>query len=105
MKQHTPGPWVVKEWQHLDTDGSVAACGSHVTAKRGKHDIVISASTIEDEDESDLHLIAAAPDLLEEPVITVGALKEICVVRQVPLPESAIRRAEAAIAKAKGGAA
>ena len=44
-------------------------------------------------------------ELLEELVITLGSLKEICHLRQIPLPESAIRRAEAAIAKAKGGAA
>ena len=44
-------------------------------------------------------------ELLEELVITLGSLKEICHLRQIPLPESAIRCAEAAIAKAKGGAA
>lgn len=44
-------------------------------------------------------------ELLEELVVTLGSLKEICHHRQIPHPESTIRRAEAAIAKAKGGAA
>ncbi len=101
MKQHTPGPWVVKEWQHLDADGSVAACGSHVVAKRGKHDIVISASTIEDEDESDLHLISAAPELLEACQLLVADYEDT----NSAIGEDWYRKAKAAISKAKGGAA
>jgi hypothetical protein len=43
--------------------------------------------------------------LLEELVIILGSLKEICHLRQIPRPESSICRAESAIFKAKGGAA
>lgn len=47
-------------------------------------------------------LIAAAPDLLEELQLTLGALREICFTCGAARPESTIRRAEAAIAKALG---
>lgn len=40
--------------------------------------------------------------LLEELVIILGSLKEICHLRQIPRPESAVRRAEVAIAAARG---
>ena len=100
MSKHTPGPWVVKEWEHLDVDGSMAACGYHVVATRGKHDIVISASTIEDEDESDLHLIAAAPELLEACQLLVADYEGL----NSAIGDDWYRKAKAAIAKAKGGA-
>jgi hypothetical protein len=48
------------------------------------------------------NLIAAAPDLLEELQLTLGALREICFTCGAARPESTIRRAEAAIAKALG---
>lgn len=47
-------------------------------------------------------LISAAPDLLEELQLTLGALREICFTCGAARPESTIRRAEAAIAKALG---
>lgn len=47
-------------------------------------------------------LITAAPDLLEDLIITLGNLKEVCDVMGCPRPNSTIRRAEAAIAKALG---
>ena len=47
-------------------------------------------------------LIAQRDELLEELSLTLGSLKEICAERQIPRPESTIRRAELAIARAKG---
>lgn len=41
-------------------------------------------------------------ELLAELVITLGSLKEICSVRQIPRPESTIRRAESVINKTTG---
>lgn len=41
-------------------------------------------------------------ELLEELIITLGSLEEICSVRQIPRPESTIRRAETAINKITG---
>lgn len=55
-----------------------------------------------DEDERVAKLFAAAPDLLEELQLTLGALREICFTCGAARPESTIRRAEAAIAKALG---
>lgn len=52
--------------------------------------------------EENAKLIAAAPDLLEELQLTLGALREICFTCGAASPESTIRRAEAAIAKALG---
>lgn len=43
-----------------------------------------------------------APRLLEELRLCVGSIKEICHVRDVPLPNSTLNRALAAIAKAEG---
>lgn len=43
-----------------------------------------------------------APRLLEELQLCVGAIKGICHVRGVPLPNSTLNRAIAAIAKAQG---
>lgn len=55
-----------------------------------------------DETRANANLIAAAPDLLEELQLTLGALREICFTCGASRPESTIRRAEAAIAKALG---
>lgn len=112
MSKHTPAPWKVKEWEHLDVDGSILTCGSHVVANHGGQDIAISACTVEDEDESHLHLIAAAPELLAavEAVIEWFDMEadhqiEPDFMARVRACGKAEDMARAAIAKAKGGAA
>lgn len=99
MSSHTPGPWAVSSrtdgnWWHIGA-GNQAIAAVHAASKKRNEPYAGMF-------EANAHLIAAAPDLLEELVITLGALKEVCDVRHAPLPESTIRRAEAAIAKAKG---
>lgn len=95
MIAHTPGPWAAAP--------SVPEEGSEcfwVYSARGQIGCVNGPQN--DEQTANANLIAAAPDLLEELIITLGNLKELCYHRNIPRPESTISRAEAAIAKAKG---
>ena len=93
---HTKGPWdVVYEWVD-DGDGSE----TKVFNVRGfdVDDFIIEQPVTE----ADARLIAAAPELFESLVIAVGAIRELCHEREIPLPASTINRALASIAKAKG---
>ena len=47
-------------------------------------------------------LIASHKELYEELTLTLGTLKEVCIVRGVPRPTSTIRRAYAVLNKARG---
>lgn len=88
----TKGPWEnVGGW--VDSSG-----------KDSKIICAIGSVSMQSEEiqEANANLIAAAPDLLEELQLTLGALREICFTCGAARPESTIRRAEAAIAKALG---
>ncbi len=96
----TKGPW---EYIDMDADSiseissTMIVCGDVVLAVVGP-----TGHSSLPEDEYNANLIAAAPDLLEELQLTLGALREICFTCGAARPESTIRRAEAAIAKALG---
>lgn len=64
---HTPGTWIVKPWSAHDQDGALDACGFQVVAADGLEEVGIFSSATEgatEHETADLHLIAAAPDML-----------------------------------------
>jgi len=81
----TPAPWTADESRVYFSDN------------KGGFDIRDCLSPI-----ANAHLIAAAPEMYESLIIAIGSIKEICDVREIPLPNSVIRRSEAALAKARG---
>ena len=71
MSKHTRGPWAVEEWDFREPDGCVINSGMQVVAVSGsvKNGVKCSIyAATEDGDgeemEANLHLIAAAPELL-----------------------------------------
>lgn len=96
MSGHTPGPWTQDDThgrrfiEQVGT-GEAVAIACKVDGKDGWKTMNANAS-----------LIAAAPSLLEDLIIAVGAIREICHVRGVPLPNSTLERADRSIARAKG---
>lgn len=80
----------------------IVAC---VNAFEGVPDAALKPRIVMAQEIQAQELIAQRDELLEELALTLGSLKEICAERQIPRPESTIRRAESAIARAKGGAA
>jgi len=101
----TKGPWEIKPEElernyirirGLNLGGKYKIANVLGTCMDGK-----TYDSIE-EVRANAHLIAAAPDMYEALIITIGALKEVCDVRGAPLPNSTILRAEAALAKARG---
>ena len=60
-----PGPWRLHEWTSHDIHGAIEACGMQVVDADGR---MVSAGAMECpsiEEEANLSLIAAAPELLE----------------------------------------
>lgn len=135
MTKHTPEPWVVSCGAIFRQGGSASIAATHgadafdgrATNQIALHDrqcadarrIVACVNACRGLPTDELEqkgLVTAVgtrlleadqlrDELLEELIITLGSLKEICNERGVPCPGSTIRRAEATIAKAKGGAA
>ena len=100
MSKHTTGPWKRDLRQRDLIEGGpgtfVAQVLNHFNPNRADSALIFEANA---------HLIAAAPDLL-------AALERLCAqIEAQPnadvllVPFAAIQRAQAAIAKAKGGAA
>jgi len=90
--KHTPGPWTAKV-VHFNGAGAILGPDNKGVA-------CISAAVRREENESNLRLIAAAPDLL-------AALQRIVRARQdgaIHPDDPCIDAARAAIAKAKGEA-
>ena len=88
--QHTPGPWAIY----------VNAPSDVVIRKMSKDGYELCAIARVSSGYANAHLIAAAPELLEA---LDAALKLIELV--MPIDGDVTRKARAAIAKAKGGAA
>ena len=105
--KHTPGPWVILKGY----DGTV-----EVSASRPYRINNISAGTplICDvyqhpefdgfSSQANANLIAAAPENLQSNSELATIVRELCAAYGHPLPDAAIARSEAAIAKATGGA-
>ena len=90
MSEHTPGPWAIY----------VNAPSDVVIRKMSKDGYELCAIARVSSGYANAHLIAAAPELLEA---LDAALKLIELV--MPIDGDVTRKARAAIAKAKGGAA
>jgi len=103
MKQFkgTPGEWNAGEY-YAHSGACNISVGGFSLAWVGHGNVYPHPNFIKDICESNAKLMAAAPDLLEELQLTLGALREICFTCGAARPESTIRRAEAAIAKALG---
>lgn len=66
MSKHTEGAWRVKPWTATDRDGAICSCGHQVVAVAADgSEVGIFCTAMEGDDIGDLHLIAAAPALLE----------------------------------------
>ena len=108
MSAHTPGDWRVWSWTQRDTDGSIVACGDQVVSRmQDGSEVGIFTTAMEGESLADLHLIAAAPDLLA----ALQGLDEAYCRAGSPLSRSErhedrmrLIAARAAIAKATGAA-
>lgn len=111
MSKHTKGPWVVEDWDFREPDGCVINSGMQVVAINGsvKNGVkcAIYAATEDgdsEEMEANLHLIAAAPELLD----ALERLKTEIILSDVDMDYidshfgKWIKNAELAIAKAKG---
>lgn len=118
MSKHTPGPWVVEEWDVREPDGCVINGGLQVVAIKNGAKCSIYAATEDgdgDEMEANLNLIAAAPELLDALMQMVAihdepsgfdgkfgkALDEAIAAQRDKIDER-LSIARAAIAKAKG---
>lgn len=111
MIKHTRGPWTVEEWDFREPDGLVINSGMQVVAVSGsvKNGVKCSiyAATEEgdgEEMEANLHLIAAAPELLEalEDLKTEITLSDVDMDYIESHFRKWINKANLAIAKAKG---
>ena len=89
MSAHTPGPWVLNGVMALDTRLWIVS----IPGEQAR----IEVADYSTESESNAHLIAAAPDLLEalEALVKVDA--------EDGADDEYLRVARAAIAKARGG--
>lgn len=101
MSKHTRGPWNVEEWDFRESDGCIINSGMQVVAVNGsvKNGVKCSIyAATEDGDgeemEANLHLIAAAPELL-------AALEFLMTAHGEQL-DAAFSQANLAITKAKG---
>lgn len=91
MEKFTPGPWTVERTSQtpnrlddfISSESGAVAWSYSIKPANGQ-------------------LIAAAPDMYDALVIAVGIIKEICHVRNAPLPAETISRLESALKKARG---
>lgn len=101
MTQHTPGPWkIFNAWEHKGVIAFSRIGNDEKSVIRSEN----TQTDIYATNEADLHLIAAAPELLEacEKIIKYDEAPASGVVDHNAIYENAIRLARAAIAKAKG---
>ncbi len=93
MSEHTPGPWIVIEHRHPYKDGSKSHIERNIYTERehpqlkGRYPIVCTsigigldgkrAISFASIDEANAHLIAAAPDLLEQLTIARDRLADM----------------------------
>lgn len=96
---HTPGPWEI--CQMTEDDGPRHLAVRRLNQARRAVCLVSGLSTVDEEDEANAALIAAAPDLL---AAIRGWLAIFNTERAYvsPLVQAAIRESLAAIAKAEG---
>lgn len=100
---HTPGPWKSRDWRVVDSQGENGMCTTVIC------DTGNNAKTRTTENKANARLIAAAPELLETLHALVeqfhayenGWMGEGIWRTRIGLPDD-LKRAEAAIKKAKG---
>ena len=103
--KHTPGPWHLEEMGYNSSSYYIrgsSESGDRLTIGKGAvaH---IPRSTVNPM-EANARLIAAAPENLQSNYELAMIVRELCAAYGHPLPEAAIARSDAAIAKATGGA-
>lgn len=99
MSKHTPGPWRVGRGHN----GALGVWSNGVSTD--SPDVCSVAAVPNTEDEKRARLIAAAPELLEAAEAVEAWWNAMPIMSRVPAHDealSAIRKARAAIAKAKG---
>lgn len=92
--KHTAGPWEAGEYGNSFI----------VTAKERQYDVAVVRNIGNEDNEANAHLIAAAPDLLDELRVARAALADFTGLTE-PHAHSLARRFEALIAKATNGGA
>ena len=101
VRQHTPGPWLAREWYDRDHEGECQAQGWDLCLPDGFR-LPLCSNTSGDlsEAEANARLLAAAPDLLAalERLLASGDVRDAG-------DAGALKQARAAIAKAVGSAA
>ena len=101
--KHTPGPWTVNAWPQRHDEIRIGAVGTPLICAIMVRDVSIN------EQKANARLIAAAPELLEALILARRYMLKDYPEEAGPyiLPmymEQDLRRIDAAIAKAKGGA-
>ena len=96
--KHTPGPW----FTHREGFSSV-----YIEARIGGgmlQEVACCGPTNEgsDQQEANARLIAAAPENLQSNSELATIVRELCAAYGHPLPDAALARSDAAIAKATG---
>jgi hypothetical protein len=104
MKQHTLGKWVVGYGKTLEIDAQVFAVGVNTDPDWTPICIISTAADVNETDEANARLIAAAPDLLDA-LLDLLAAVEANGHEKTTDEAFASGRAAAAIFKATGGAA
>lgn len=117
MSKHTPGPW---HWINSETDQpfdfdapwdgegrpslrTVAEFQKHKNDRYTLPNWILDAEPMENgNDAANARLIAAAPDLLEAAASARNALSELLMTRDPVVYSDALRKLDAAIAKAEG---
>lgn len=102
MSAHTPGPWLIREgdeWTH-----DVVTHHGENTEGEPMYWNVASANGRRDEVDANLHLIAAAPDLLEALQLILPMAKGYAALQAIGSNDAYCEQASAAIAKAGGAA-
>ena len=98
--KHTPGPW----FTHREGFSSV-----YIEARIGGgmlQEVASCGPTNEgsDQQEANARLIAASPENFQSNLELAAIVRELCAAYGHPLPEDALARSDAAIAKATGRA-
>lgn len=93
--KHTPGPWEVKGYNIIWSSTAKTAVAIFLDADWPRGNRPSSP-------EANARLIAAAPENLQSNSELATIVRELCAAYEHPLPEDALARSDAAIAKATG---
>lgn len=105
--KHTPGPWTFSVQEQLGEVRFYVAQAEGAPFTPSYSDVsTLIAQTVSGErvrtQEANARLIAAAPENLQSNSELATIVRELCAAYEHPLPEDALARSDAAIAKATG---